>query len=114
MQSNQTERNKMKNSTNIQTMPTILGLIVIFICIAFAFTSQGQTVKHCNGTTVKGTACNSIMIVRGTDFCRLHQPNAVRCAGKNAKGQPCKMIVKKEKAYCRFHQEKALSFVPTF
>jgi len=59
--------------------------------------------KHCKGTKKDGTACKST-IINKAGYCRVHDPNAVKCAGKNSKGQPCGMIPPKGEKYCRHHK----------
>ena len=104
----------MKHQTNVETMPTLLAIVVIFICLCIALTAEAQTSKSCSGVTVKGTACMSIMIVKGTEFCRLHQPDAEHCKFIKRDKSQCKMVIKKGATYCRFHQNKTTAFTPTF
>jgi len=78
----------MKTKVNRQpdTLPTLLALIVLFIAIAIAFTSAAHPPKSCAGKTKKGENCKSTFVVKGSDFCRLHQKDAVFCFDCNGKG----------------------------
>ena len=81
-------------------------LILIAALLIASYAAQAQTtVRHCKGITSKAQKCKSTMIIKGTDYCNAHNPAAIKCAGKNAKGKKCGMKVKKAGEFCRFHQE---------
>jgi hypothetical protein len=91
--------------------------IIAFITVMAAISAGAQTatqdaakpekqVKTCKGITKAGNPCKSTFVVKGTDFCNSHQQNAIKCAGKNAKGEKCGNSVKVAGAYCRFHEPK--------
>lgn len=58
--------------------------------------------KTCKGTTVKGAACKSTILLKD-GYCRAHSPLSPRCGATNSKGKPCKMVVKKAGDKCRHH-----------
>lgn len=95
----------------IETLPTLLGLIIIAICLCLSLTSQSA--PNCKGTTKKKEPCKSTIVMKD-GFCRAHSPATPKCAGVKRDKKPCGMSVNKQGDFCRFHQQKALSFVPTF
>lgn len=88
------------------------ALIITGTLLALANEVKAQTdtippkeIKTCAGMTKTGQKCKSTFIVKGTDYCSAHNPEAVKCAGLTSKNEPCKMTVKQPSEYCRFHKE---------
>lgn len=91
----------------------LVGLILILTCTFLAIANDVRaqntptdTLTTCAGLKADKTPCKSTFIVKGTKYCTAHNPNAIKCAGKNSKGLPCGMTVKEKGEYCRYHQPK--------
>jgi hypothetical protein len=80
---------------------------ILFIALFMAFTATQQDKPTCKGTTSKGIACKSTIVLKN-GFCRVHNPDRVTCAATTAKGQPCKMVVTIAGDTCHVHQVKAI------
>ena len=75
---------------------------VLAMCfVAFLATAQTEP-KVCKGTTTKGEACKST-IVMADGYCRVHSPLTPRCGATTSKGKPCKMVVKETGDKCKHH-----------
>ena len=90
----------------------LIGAAIIVGCAVLAIaqeataqttTTAQKEVKTCKGVKADKTNCKSTFIVKGTDYCNAHNPNAIHCSGTTAKNQPCKMSVKAQGEKCRFH-----------
>lgn len=77
---------------------------MIVSILLLAVSAVAQVPKHCAGLTKKGEPCKSTFVVKGTEYCRLHQPSAIHCAFIKPDGTTCKMIVKLSGEMCRFHK----------
>lgn len=86
--------------------------IIAFITVMAAISTQAQTatqdsvktVKHCLALKSDKTQCKGVILMKN-GYCSAHNPDAIHCSGKTAKGEPCKMVVKVKGEYCRFHQK---------
>lgn len=92
---------------------TVLALSIALICAGYlsgrAQTTQTaentvKTIKTCKGMTKAGEPCKATMIIKGTEFCNAHNPDAIKCSGQTSKKEPCKMTVKVAGLFCRFHE----------
>lgn len=73
--------------------------------VLFSLSATAQDAKRCAGMTKAGQPCKSTFIVKGTDYCRMHSPTAILCAGVKADGTGCKMVVKQAGEKCRHHKQ---------
>lgn len=69
-----------------------------------SLTSIGQDKPTCKGTTKAGTACRAYP-TKGSDYCRAHNPNSIRCGFIKKDGTPCKMVVKSQGDKCHIHNK---------
>ena len=98
----------MKNRTTLFVQ--ILGAFIIIAAVFLTFISQANAqeppkeVKTCQGTTKAKEPCKSVIIMK-SGYCASHDPNAIKCAGKNAAGKNCGMTVKEKGLFCRHHQD---------
>lgn len=70
-------------------------LLLLLLC-AMSIPSLAQD-KRCKGIKKNGESCKSVFVTK-EGWCRVHNPNAIRCAKDS-----CKMVVKIKGDYCRFH-----------
>lgn len=99
----------MKTSKKEVIIKTI-GAIILITCAILAIANDvgAQTpqdsIKTCKGVKSDKTGCKSTFIVKDTDYCQAHNPNAVKCSGTNSANKPCGMTVKQQGNFCRYHQ----------
>ncbi len=91
------------------TLPTLLALIVVAICVCMALTSNAQ----CQGKTKKNEPCKSTFVIKGTNFCRFHNPKATLCSFIKRDSTQCRNVVnlKRNPHFCFIHGKK---ITPTF
>lgn len=77
-------------------------LIAAMLC-ALTATAQ-EAPKVCKGTTAKGEACKSTIVMQD-GYCRVHSPLTPRCGATTSKGTPCKIVVKEEGQKCKHHSK---------
>jgi hypothetical protein len=94
---------------------TVLALSIALICAGYLSgraqttqTAQNTVKTTCKGVKADKTACKSTFIVKGSEFCASHNPEAIKCAGLNSKKQPCGMTVKTKGEFCRHHSNTNL------
>ncbi len=76
----------------------------LLLIAALALTATAATAQdHCSAKTLKGSQCTRRAKVNG--YCNQHNPAAIRCAGTTQAGNPCKLLPKKESAYCHLHKK---------
>lgn len=78
-------------------------LITIAILL-LSITANAQTT--CKGITKKGEPCKSTFLVKGTGYCRSHNPMAIHCAHMNGNKQ-CGNVVTKQGDLCRSHKQSS-------
>lgn len=100
----------MKTSKKEVIIKTV-GAIILITCAILAIANDvgAQTpqdsIKTCKGVTKSNLPCKSTFVVKETDYCNAHQPNAIKCSGTNSKKQPCGMTVKQQGDFCRYHKQ---------
>lgn len=82
----------------------ILSLFVVLSTIT-PLTMMAQDKPTCKGTTTKGVACKSTILLKD-GYCTHHSPSTIRCSATTSAGKPCKVAVKQAGDKCRFHQPK--------
>lgn len=81
---------------------------LLIASIAIAMLSHAaigqQTAPRCKALTKKGTQCTRA--ATEGDYCKQHNPAAIRCAGKTKTGEPCKLLPQEGSKYCWRHQQQ--------
>lgn len=80
-----------------------LAIALTLAAFCLANPSFAQEKKPCSGTTVKGDHCGNYA-KKGSDFCWVHDPHALRCKGTTKKGLSCKSLATKGSPYCWRHK----------
>lgn len=76
---------------------SILTVLLAFVTL-FAI---AQDKHQCQAKTKTGTQC---LHRTSSTYCKVHDPNSLRCGAPTKSGQPCKRIVKIAGTKCFNHQ----------
>jgi hypothetical protein len=63
-----------------------------------------QPRPSCKRVTLKGDSCKSTFTVNG--YCRVHNPNAIRCNVLTKANKPCRVVVDSVGVKCFNHKAK--------
>lgn len=77
-------------------------LLLSALLAIIAVNASAQT--QCTATTQKGAQC-SRKATKDQQFCKQHNPIAIKCAGTTKAGKPCQMQPKKTGIYCQVHSK---------
>lgn len=78
--------------------------LLLVLALSFGTAAFSQAKKTCKGLTKSGQACK-MAAQTGSDYCRLHNPEALRCGAPTKSGKPCQIVVKTKGAKCWRHKQ---------